>query len=76
MERPDSVLPTLGGQTGLNLAMALARDRLRWTAHGVQSAGLPARDHPYRAEDRQRLQGDCMEELAPAHASPPRWWRA
>ena len=23
MERPDSVLPTLGGQTGLNLAMAL-----------------------------------------------------
>ena len=23
MERPDSILPTLGGQTGLNLAMAL-----------------------------------------------------
>ena len=24
-ERPDALLPTLGGQTGLNLAMALAR---------------------------------------------------
>ena len=23
MERPDSILPTLGGQTGLNMAMAL-----------------------------------------------------
>ena len=26
LERPDSVLPTLGGQTGLNLAMALHED--------------------------------------------------
>src|ERR1043166_3164076 len=25
-ERPDAVLPTLGGQTGLNLAVALAED--------------------------------------------------
>src|SRR3989304_3174700 len=26
-ERPDGLLPTLGGQTGLNLAVALAEDR-------------------------------------------------
>ncbi len=26
-EKPDSILPTLGGQTGLNLAMALSRGR-------------------------------------------------
>ena len=26
LERPDSILPTLGGQTGLNLAMALHED--------------------------------------------------
>src|ERR1700694_4705835 len=25
-ERPDALLPTLGGQTGLNLAMALSRN--------------------------------------------------
>ena len=26
LERPDSILPTMGGQTGLTLAMQLARD--------------------------------------------------
>src|SRR2546430_12202794 len=26
-ERPDALLPTMGGQTALNVAMALARDR-------------------------------------------------
>jgi carbamoyl-phosphate synthase large subunit len=26
LEKPDSILPTLGGQTGLNLAMTLAED--------------------------------------------------
>src|SRR5659263_100568 len=26
LEKPDSILPTLGGQTGLNLAMQLAED--------------------------------------------------
>lgn len=50
-EKPDAILPTMGGQTGLNLAKALAEggalDR-----HGVELIGakLPAID---RAEDRE-----------------------
>ena len=31
-EKPDSILPTLGGQTGLNLAMALYEDCLLYTS--------------------------------------------
>jgi hypothetical protein len=29
-ERPDAILPTMGGQTGLNLAKNLAEVRARW----------------------------------------------
>ena len=32
-ERPDALLPTLGGQTALNVAMALTRTA-RWSASG------------------------------------------
>jgi carbamoyl-phosphate synthase large subunit len=49
-ERPDALLPTLGGQTGLNVAVALAEsgdlDRL---GVGLIGAGLEA---IHRAEDR------------------------
>ena len=31
-ERPDALLPTLGGQTGLNVAMDLASGRVCWSA--------------------------------------------
>jgi carbamoyl-phosphate synthase large subunit len=50
-ERPDGLLPTLGGQTGLNLAVALAeRGALeRW---GVRLLGTPL-EAINRAEDRQ-----------------------
>src|ERR1043166_9511902 len=34
-ERPDALLPTMGGQTALNTAMALARSGVL-TRHGVQ----------------------------------------
>ncbi len=59
MERPDALLPTLGGQTGLNLAMALSEagvlDRF-----GVELIGADA-DAIRRAEDRQVFR-DCMTE--------------
>src|SRR5207245_121066 len=40
-ERPDALLPTLGGQTALNLAMALA-DSGVLEAHGVELIGAGA----------------------------------
>jgi carbamoyl-phosphate synthase large subunit len=50
-ERPDAILPTLGGQTGLNLAMDLHRAGVleRW---GVRFLGADA-DVIRRAEDRE-----------------------
>ena len=41
-ERPDAVLPTLGGQTGLNLAVALA-ERGTLDRYGVKLLGTPLR---------------------------------
>ncbi len=59
-ERPDAVLPTLGGQTGLNTGMALyesgALDR-----YGCQLIGASG-DAIRRAEDRQLFK-QCMEEI-------------
>src|SRR5690606_6212248 len=53
-ERPDGLLPTLGGQTGLNLALELSRrgdlDRL-----GVRLLGTPL-EALEKAEDRERFQ--------------------
>ena len=50
-ERPDAVLPTLGGQTGLNLAMELARDGVL-DDFGVEMIGADA-DAISTAEDRR-----------------------
>ncbi len=50
-ERPDALLPTMGGQTGLNTAMALAEDG-RLEALGVELIGAK-RDVIAKAEDRQ-----------------------
>src|SRR5947208_2664286 len=47
----DAVLPTLGGQTGLNTAMACF-DRGIFTKHNVQMIGAN-RDAIHRGEDRQ-----------------------
>ena len=50
-ERPDGLLPTLGGQTGLNLAVALA-DAGILDRYGVRLLGTPL-DTIRRAEDRE-----------------------
>ncbi len=49
-EKPDALLPTMGGQTALNTAMALAKDGIL-EKHGVELIGadLPAIE---KAEDR------------------------
>jgi carbamoyl-phosphate synthase large subunit len=50
-ERPDAILPTMGGQTGLNLAKALAESGIL-AKYGVELIGakLPSID---KAEDRE-----------------------
>jgi carbamoyl-phosphate synthase large subunit len=58
-ERPDALLPTLGGQTGLNLAVALAESGAL-EAHGVRLIGADL-DAIRRAEDR-RLFVRTMQE--------------
>ena len=52
-ERPDALLPTLGGQTALNLAMALFR-RGTLGRYGVEMIGANAASID-RAEDRQKF---------------------
>jgi len=51
LERPDAMLPTMGGQTALNIAVALAKDGTL-EKYGVELIGakLPAIE---KAEDRQ-----------------------
>src|ERR1700759_2972483 len=50
-ERPDAVLPTLGGQTGLNLAMDLHKFGVL-EKYGVEMIGAKA-DVIAKAEDRE-----------------------
>jgi carbamoyl-phosphate synthase large subunit len=59
-EQPDALLPTLGGQTALNVAMALAKDGVL-DRHGVEliGAGVEAID---LAEDR-KLFAAAMREI-------------
>ncbi|MGH2678727.1 MAG: carbamoyl-phosphate synthase large subunit, partial [Actinomycetota bacterium] len=62
-ERPDALLPTLGGQTGLNLAVALAEagalDR-----HGVRLIGADL-EAIRRAEDRRLFVRTMLEAGLP-----------
>ena len=59
-ERPDALLPNMGGQTGLNLAMALYENGTL-EKYGVRLLGTsPASIH--KAEDRQGFK-DAMEEI-------------
>lgn len=60
LEHPDSILPNLGGQTGLNLAMELARSGYLEKS-GVRLLGAKP-DTIDRAEDRQLFK-DTMEKL-------------
>jgi len=59
-EKPDSILPTLGGQTGLNLAMELAESGFL-EEHGVKLLGT-AVETIRMAEDRQAFK-DTMERI-------------
>jgi len=59
-ERPDALLPTLGGQTGLNLAVKLAEDGIL-ERHGVRLIGAD-RDAIRKAEDR-RLFKEAMQAI-------------
>jgi carbamoyl-phosphate synthase large subunit len=53
-ERPDALLPTLGGQTGLNIAMDLWRHNVL-DKYGVEMIGADA-DVIDKAESRERFQ--------------------
>lgn len=59
-EKPDSVLPTLGGQAGLNLGMELEECGFL-KEHGVRLIGTTA-ETIFRAEDRQAFK-DTMEKI-------------
>ena len=59
-ENPDSVLPTLGGQAGLNLGMELAESGFL-EEHGVKLIGTTA-ETIFKAEDRQAFK-DTMEKI-------------
>lgn len=59
-ERPDSILPTLGGQTGLNLAMEVAETGFL-EEMGVKLLGT-ATEAIKMAEDRQEFK-DTMESI-------------
>ncbi|HTZ54530.1 MAG TPA: carbamoyl-phosphate synthase large subunit [Candidatus Acidoferrum sp.] len=58
-ERPDALLPTLGGQTGLNLAVELD-DAGVLTRYGVELLGTPVETIKL-AEDRQRFKAKMLE---------------
>jgi carbamoyl-phosphate synthase large subunit len=57
-ERPDALLPTLGGQTGLNTAVAVA-DNGTLAKFGVEMIGA-TREVIHRAEDRTEFKNICL----------------
>ena len=71
-ERPDGLLPTLGGQTGLNLAVALAEAGVL-ERYGVRLLGTPLRAIQ-QAEDREAFKqllisiGEPVPDSVTAHA--------
>ncbi|WP_341020437.1 carbamoyl-phosphate synthase large subunit [Brevundimonas diminuta] len=59
-EKPDALLPTMGGQTALNTALALNASGAL-TRHGVEMIGAKA-EVIDKAEDRQKFR-DAMDKL-------------
>ena len=59
-ERPDAILPTVGGQTGLNMAVFLARAGV-YKKYGVEVLGASA-EAIARAEDRDLFK-QAMQEI-------------
>ena len=73
-ERPDALLPTLGGQTGLNVAMDLWRHGVL-EKYGVEMIGANA-DVIDKAENRERFQtGDAQDRprSGPRQDGAKRW---
>lgn len=66
-EKPDSVLPTLGGQTGLNLAMQLAEEGF-FEETGVRLLGANP-ETIRKAEDRQAFKDTMLAIGEPCIAS-------
>ena len=59
-EKPDSILPTLGGQAGLNLGMELSEKGIL-DKYGVKLIGTTT-ETIFKAEDRQAFK-DTMEKI-------------
>ena len=59
-EKPDALLPTMGGQTALNCALDLEREGVL-EKHGVEMIGA-TRDAIDKAEDRERFR-DAMHKI-------------
>ncbi|HSR63755.1 MAG TPA: carbamoyl-phosphate synthase large subunit [Gammaproteobacteria bacterium] len=59
-ERPDALLPTMGGQTGLNCALDLAREGVL-EKYGVELIGA-SRDAINKAEDREKFR-EAMRKI-------------
>lgn len=66
-EKPDSILPTLGGQAGLNLGMELAESGFL-EEHGVKLIGTTAQTI-FKAEDRQAFKDTMLKIGEPCAAS-------
>jgi carbamoyl-phosphate synthase large subunit len=64
-EKPDAILPTMGGQTALNVAMALSESGVL-DRHGVELIGAKARAIAL-AEDRRQF-GEAMARIGLAVA--------
>ena len=79
-ERPDALLPTMGGQTALNCALDLDREGVL-AAHGVELIGA-SREAIRKAEDRDLFRkamnsiglatprSHVAHSMAEAHAAP------
>src|ERR1700754_2521264 len=59
-EKPDAILPTMGGQTALNVAMSLSESGVL-AKHGVELIGAKARAIAL-AEDRKQF-GEAMARI-------------
>lgn len=66
-EKPDGLLPTLGGQVGLNIASEIARKGIMEQL-GVKMLGTPL-DTIEKAEDRQKFKQVLMDINEPVPAS-------
>ena len=69
-ERPDALLPTMGGQTALNVAMALARDGTL-ERFGVELIGASP-EAIAKAEDRELFRQAMAADRARPAAQPRR----